>query len=89
VIDLAAIYESRTDLYEVKTSADTQNIYTAVGQLMIHGEGIKTLLGQPVRRFLVLPELPRKDFLKPIAKALDGGIITYRRHNRGYTFTGL
>lgn len=88
-IDLAAIYESRTDLYEVKTSADTQSVYTAVGQLLIHGEGIKTLLGQPVRRFLVLPEMPRQDFLQPIAKALKGAIITYRKHNSGYIFTGL
>lgn len=88
-IDLAAIYESRTDLYEVKTSADTQSVYTAVGQLLIHGEGIKTLLGQPVRRFLVLPEMPRQDFLKPIAKVLEGAIITYRKHNCSYTFTGL
>ncbi|WP_459703857.1 hypothetical protein [Stutzerimonas marianensis] len=89
VIDLAAIYENRIDIYEVKTSADTQNVYTAVGQLLIHGEGVRTLLQQPVRRFLVLPELPRKDLLKPIANVLDGAIITYRKHNCGYTFTGL
>jgi hypothetical protein len=88
-IDLAAIHKSRTDLYEVKTSADTQSVYTAVGQLLIHGEGIKALLGQPVRRFLVLPEMPRQDFLKPIAEALVGEIITYRKHNGDYIFTDI
>ncbi|MNO43869.1 hypothetical protein D3C76_340990 [compost metagenome] len=88
-IDLAAIREGSVDLFEVKTSANTQSVYTAVGQLLIHGESIKTLMGQKVRRFLVLPGLPRKDFLKPIAKALEATIITYRSEGGDYIFMGL
>lgn len=88
-IDLAAIREGKVDLFEVKTSASTQNVYTAVGQLLIHGEGIKARLRKPVRRFLVLPEMPRKDFLKLIANTLEGAIITYRSNGDGYSFIGL
>lgn len=88
-IDLAAIRRGKVDLFEVKTSASTQNVYTAVGQLLIHGEGIRARLNKPVRRFLVLPEMPRKDFLEPIAKTLEGAIITYRPDGDGYCFSGL
>lgn len=88
-IDLAAIRKDTIDLFEVKTSASTQNVYTAVGQLLIHGEGIETRLKKRVRRFLVLPEMPRRDFLSPIATALEGAIIIYRSKRGAYTFTGL
>ncbi|WP_017517014.1 hypothetical protein ACQCLI_12815 [Pseudomonas nitroreducens] len=88
-IDLAATHADWTELYEVKTSADTQSVYTAVGQLLLHGESIKARLGLPVRRFLVLPELPRNDFLKPISQALGGAVITYRKHEDSYLFSGL
>ena len=88
-IDLAATYESRTDLYEVKTSADTQSVYTGVGQLLIHGEGVKALWGLPVRRLLVLPKMPRKDLIEPIAKALEVTIVTYQKQSSGYTFEGI
>lgn len=88
-IDLAAIHDDRTDLFEVKTSADTQSIYTAVGQLLLHGESIKSLLRLPVRRILVLPAMPREDFIPSIDKALGGMVITYCEHEDGYIFSGL
>lgn len=88
-IDLAAICRDTIDLFEVKTSASTQNVYTAVGQLLIHGEGIEARLKKRVRRFLVLPEMPRRDFLSPIATALEGAIIIYQSKRGAYTFTGL
>lgn len=56
-IDLA-IVAAQVDLFEVKTSARTTDVYTGVGQLLIHGECIRELLDLPVHRHLVLPALP-------------------------------
>lgn len=88
-VDLAAIRSGTVDLFEVKTSASTQDVYTAVGQLLIHGEGISTLLDMPVRRFMVLPQNPRDDFLKPISEELGAKIIIYHEKADSYLFDGL
>ncbi|KJZ40766.1 hypothetical protein [Pseudomonas fluorescens] len=88
-VDLAAIRGGTVDLFEVKTSASTQDIYTAVGQLLIHGEGISALLDMPVRRFMVLPQNPRDDFLKPIGEELGAKIIIYCEQADSYVFDGL
>jgi hypothetical protein len=51
-IDLAVEYESNiTTLFEVKTFSDTQSIYTAVGQLLMHSVGLDN-----VTKFIVLPK---------------------------------
>ncbi|WP_024609168.1 hypothetical protein [Pseudoalteromonas sp. TAB23] len=51
-IDLAIELDGEiTTIFEVKTSGDTQSIYTAVGQLFMHGTGIPN-----VSRIIVLPE---------------------------------
>ncbi|URQ99425.1 hypothetical protein LOC50_03685 [Pseudoalteromonas sp. SCSIO 43095] len=51
-IDLAIEFNGRiTSIFEVKTSVDTQSIYTAVGQLFMHGIGIPD-----INRIVVLPE---------------------------------
>lgn len=51
-IDLAIELDGEiTTIFEVKTSIDTQSIYTAVGQLFMHGNGIPN-----VSRIIVLPE---------------------------------
>lgn len=51
-IDLAIELDGEiTTIFEVKTSIDTQAIYTAVGQLFMHGTGIPN-----VSRIIVLPE---------------------------------
>lgn len=50
-IDLAIELKGKiTTLFEVKTSTDTQSIYTAVGQLFMHSVGIPN-----VRKIIVLP----------------------------------
>jgi hypothetical protein len=85
-IDLA-IVAAEVDLYEVKTSAKTTDVYTGVGQLLIHGECIRELVGLKVRRHLVLPSPPRASHGKHIAK---GGIniITFVKSAQGYQFHG-
>lgn len=40
------------ELYEVKTNADRQTLYTAIGQIIVHGVG-----NNHIKRFIVLPDL--------------------------------
>lgn len=87
-IDLAII-AAQVDLYEVKTSARTTDVYTGVGQLLIHGECICELLELPVRRHLVLPSPPRPSHGKHVSKKGGINIVTYERSGAGYKFRGL
>ena len=87
-IDLA-IVAKEVDLFEVKTSARTTDIYTGVGQLLVHGECIHDLLGLPVRRHLVLPAQPRESHRKPITKKAGINIVTFVKERAGYRFAGL
>ena len=87
-IDLA-IVAAQVELFEVKTSARSTDVYTGVGQLLIHGECIRELLELPVRRNLVLPELPRASYAKHVTTVGGINIVTYKKDGRGYTFCGL
>ncbi|MGX5652726.1 hypothetical protein ACWKW4_20920 [Hydrogenophaga borbori] len=87
-IDLA-IVAAEVDLYEVKTSASTTDVYTGVGQLLIHGECIHELLERTVRRHLVLPMAPRASHKKHITKKGGINIVTYEKDGGGYHFQGL
>ncbi len=87
-IDLA-IVASQVDLFEVKTSARTTDLYTGVGQLLIHGECIRELLEMPVRRHLVLPAPPRAGHGKHVTKKGGISIVTYEKNGAGYTFSAL
>lgn len=88
-IDLSLVTKNCTHLYEVKTSARTTDVYTGVGQLLIHGGSITELFGLPVNRYLVLPERPRKDYARQIEKKGAMQIVTYQRNEQGYLFEGL
>ncbi len=88
-IDLAIVAAEVVDLYEVKTSAGTTDVYTGVGQLLIHGECIRELLKLPVHRHLVLPEPPRASHAKHVRKKGDINIVTYKKNGAGYIFSGL
>ena len=87
-IDLA-ILAKEVNLFEVKTSARTTDVYTGVGQLLIHGECIHDVIGLPVRRHLVLPTQPRESHCEPITKKAGINIITFEKDGAGYRFTGL
>ena len=88
-IDLAVVYRLTVDLFEVKTSARTTDVYTGVGQLIIHGESIYEMLHLPVKRYLVLPEQPKKDHARHITNKGGIHIITYRKTASGYSFGNL
>ncbi|WP_423378483.1 hypothetical protein [Burkholderia sp. LMG 32019] len=57
-IDLVVEKKKHALLFEVKTSTDTQSIYTAIGQLSIHASPTRQFTGKPVARVIVLPEHP-------------------------------
>jgi len=88
-IDLALVATAEVDLFEVKTSARTTDVYTGVGQLLIHGECIRELLGLPVKRHLVLPEKPKASHGKHISRKGDTNIVTFQKVGGSYRFSGL
>lgn len=88
-IDLAIVATSKVDLFEVKTSVRTTDVYTGVGQLVIHGECIGELLGLGVRRYLVLPGEPKVSHSKAISGRPDIKVVTYQKTGSNYQFTGL
>lgn len=88
-IDLAIVATSNVALFEVKTSARTTDVYTGVGQLVIHGECIKELLGIEVKRYLVLPSEPKASHSKAISCKAGIEVVTYQKVDAEYQFTGL
>lgn len=88
-IDLAVVSGNTVDLFEVKTSARTTDVYTGVGQLLIHGGCISDLLGLAVRRFLVLPAPPKRSHEPHITKGGAMQIVTFEKSEGGYRFKGL
>lgn len=90
-IDLAIVKEKekRVDLYEVKTSARTTDVYTGVGQLLIHGECINSRLKMPVHRFLVLPANPKEEHRHHIGHKVGISVVLYRKHGASYSFSDL
>jgi hypothetical protein len=88
-IDLAIVAAADVDLFEVKTSARTTDVYTGVGQLLIHGECIAELLGLPVKRHLVLPDKPKASHAKHIYRKADISVVTFQNDGGSYRFNGL
>lgn len=88
-IDLAIVATSSVDLFEVKTSSRTTDVYTGVGQLLIHGECIEDLLGLTVKRYLVVPEAPKASHSKAFSRKAGIRVVTYEKQGSGYQFKGL
>lgn len=87
-IDLAVVATNEVDLFEVKTSSRTTDVYTGLGQLLIHGSSISELLNMNVERILVVPENPTPIQARQIHR--NGfKIVTFKRFDDGYTFSGL
>jgi len=69
------------ELYEVKTSARRQDIYTAIGQLMVHDRKGKSL------KFLVIPD--GKEFAEDLRQTLvrlEIIVIRYKQNKLNFTF---
>lgn len=88
-IDLAIVATSNVNLFEVKTSARTTDVYTGVGQLVIHGECIEELLRLAVKRYLVLPGEPKASHRRAISGKADIKVVTYQKKGSKFQFKGL
>ena len=70
-----------SEVYEVKTGAGRQMLYTAIGQLMTHGLDSGD---QSVRRFLVVPddeEIPED--INEATATLGIEVLRFRLRNKG------
>lgn len=77
-IDLAIELDGEiTTIFEVKTSIDTQSIYTAVGQLFMHGTGIPN-----VNRIIVLPEPLENEATTNCLRELGIQVILFSINNQ-------
>ena len=89
-IDLVTELSHSALVFEVKTRADTQSIYTAIGQLSIHSPCVETILGKATRKVLVVPERPLGHIAKVITEVLGVHTISYSISSKGkVTLTGL
>lgn len=88
-IDLAVLNKSFVKLFEVKTSSKTTDVYTGVGQLLLHGEGLHEEFQLKVQRFLVVPGQPKQNFVRHMSKKAGIEVITYEKTAAGYLFSGL
>jgi hypothetical protein len=76
-VDLVVDVDTHAVLFEVKTKADTQSIYTAVGQLTVHASTTEKILGKSVRKVLVVPEMPTGSLGDLIRNELGILMMTY------------
>ena len=68
---------SLVELYEVKTSSERSDVYTAIGQLLVHGT-------EDCEKFLVLPR--GRQLPNDLADALERNqieMLRFRLNNRG------
>lgn len=83
-IDLTVLTPTRAFLFEAKTSADTQSIYTAIGQLAVHAPKVAEIApGLPLTKVIVLPELPSDDLCAVIRNDLAITLLTFTRSAQG------
>lgn len=88
-VDLALVVGRGVELFEVKTSVDTQSLYTSIGQLIIHSAALGRDEKFEVRRNLVLPKMPPSPFDDIIREEVVARLITYRKVKGEYVFEGL
>ncbi len=90
-IDLTVLTSRHAFLFEAKTSADTQSIYTAIGQLAIHTPRVAEIAsGRPLVKVIVLPELPPEHLCRVIKDELGINLLTFTRSAQGdITVDGL
>ena len=80
--DLYLRHDGRDVLFEIKTGDSPYDVYTAVGQLMLHGDNSKR-----TSRVLVAPSVPCHFSDK--LRALGINTITYRDDGKTIEFDGL
>jgi hypothetical protein len=83
-IDLIAMTDHNSFIFEVKTSADLQSIYTAIGQLSVHAPIVASYdSNKPLIKVVVLPEQPTKRLYEILTIALNIRVLTFSRSRQG------
>jgi hypothetical protein len=90
-VDLTVLTSKAALLFEAKTSATPQDIYTAIGQLTAHAPVVAGYAKrQPVAKVIVLPEEPSKRFAQLLSEDLNIRVVIFHRSAQGHiTFKGL
>lgn len=77
-VDLVIETPKEIWLFEVKTSADTQSLYTAIGQLYFHGAALQARFpGKKLVRYLVVPTSPSARKRQDYCQALGLEVLTF------------
>jgi len=83
-IDLTVVTHDRVLLFEVKTSANRQSVYTAIGQLTAHAPIVARYAPRiPLVKVMVLPELPDPRIYNLLTHRLDIRLVTFTRSKQG------
>ena len=83
-IDLVGYKGRNAFLFEVKTTADTQSVYTAVGQLAVHSKTVVKNLGKLPEQTIVLPEKPIPRLYDILTSELGIRLLTFTRSPKGH-----
>lgn len=87
-IDLVVETKNQVIVFEVKTGTNTQSIYTAVGQLYVHGAALaRKFPKKEVIRYLVLPINPQKNVSKSALDELGIHLLPFRISGQKVTFS--
>lgn len=68
-------------IFEVKTSSDTQSVYTAVGQLFMHSVGLPS-----AAKMIVLPGAGVSAELEEFLSALGISVLRFVPHGDSFSF---
>jgi hypothetical protein len=82
-IDLIGFGAKKTFIFEVKTRADTQSVYTAVGQLTVHASAVALEFNRPLVKVVVLPERPNRRLYEIVTRKLNVLVLTFTRSQKG------
>lgn len=89
-IDLAVIKPNQIWLFEVKTGANTQSIYTGIGQLYIHGAVLsRKFAGKKIKKYLVIPASPLDKDRVRMRDELGINVVTFSQNGENYRFTNI
>ncbi|MFM0182675.1 hypothetical protein PQR52_29665 [Paraburkholderia aspalathi] len=89
-MDLVVVTPKDVWLFEVKTSADSQSIFTAIGQLVFHGAALEKLFpNKKVVRHLVVPVEQKENRRHAFCEQLGLKVVTYTLKDDGATFQGV
>ena len=89
-IDLALISHTQVKLFEIKTSIDSQSIYTAIGQLYMHGAVLQREYPEKkLARCLVIPGTIDTRKREVLYRELGIAVISYEYNGLDTSFSGL